>query len=80
MVKEGRALEAVGGSASIFHTVGHPRWAAGEDTNLWQLDILFLQVVEEGLEVRATKVGDGTQASEQTAARQLLEVPLADVL
>ena len=80
MVDEGRTLEAVGGSTGILHTVGHPRWAAGEHTNLRKVDVVFLQVIEEGVEVGATKVGDRAQASEQTAARQLLKVPLADVL
>ena len=77
---KGWTLETIGGSAGVFHAIGHAGWAAGEDTDLWQAVILFLQVVEEGLEVRTTKVGHRAQAGEQTAAGQLLEVPLTDVL
>ena len=80
MVDKGRALEAVGGSAGVFHAIGHAGWAAGEDTDPWKEEVVFLQVVKEGLEVRATEVGHRAQAGEQTAAGQLLEVPLTDVL
>ncbi len=38
------------------------------------------ELVEERHEVRAAEVGDGAQPSQQTAVRDLLEVPLADVL
>ena len=80
MVDKGGALEAIGGSAGVLHTIGHAWWATGEHTNLWQVVVLFLQVVEEAIEVRAPEVGHRAQASEQTAARQLLEVPLTNVL
>ena len=80
MVDEGGALKAVGGSAGFLHAIGHARWAAGEDTNLGQKDVLFLEVVKEGVEVWTTEMSDRTQTGEQAAARQLLEVPLTNVL
>ena len=80
MVEEGRPLKAVGGSASSLHTIGHARGTTGEHTNLGKQDVLFLKVVEELVEVWTPEVGDGSQSSEQTLARQLLEVALADVL
>ena len=80
MVKEGWTLEAVGGSTGSLHSIGHSRWSTREDTDLGKEDVLLLEVVEEGVEVGTTKVGDGTKTSEQTLARQLLEIALTDVL
>lgn len=77
---EGRTFKAVGGSAGSLHTIGHARRATGEHTNLGQQDVLLLEVVKELVEVWTAKVSDGTEASEQTLARQPLEVALADVL
>ena len=79
-MEEGRALEAVGGSTGSLHAVGHARGTTGEDTDLGQQDVLLLKVVKELVEVWTTKVGDGSEASEQTLARQPLEVTLTDVL
>ena len=59
MVDKGWALKAVGGSTGVFHTIGHAWWTTGEHTDLWQEEVFFLEVVEEGVEVGATKVGDG---------------------
>lgn len=69
VMKEGRSFKAVGGSAGSLHTIGHSRWSTREDTDLGKEDVLFLEVVEEGIEVRTTKVGDGTKTSEQALAR-----------
>ena len=80
VVDKGGALKAVGGSAGVLHTIGHAWWTTGEHTDPREEDVVFLQVVKEGLEVRAPEVGHRAQASEQTAARQLLEVPLTNVL
>ena len=80
MVEEGRTLETVGGSAGSLHTISHPWWTTGEHTNLGEKDVLLLEVVEELVEVWTTKVGDGPESSEQTLARQPLEVALTDVL
>ena len=77
---EGRALKAVSSSAGCLHTIGHPRWTAGEDSDLRQQDILLLKAIEELSEVWTTKVSHRAQAGEQTAARQFLEVALTDVL
>ena len=80
MVEEGRSLKAVGNSTGSLHTIGHPRWAAGEDSDAWQQDILLLEAIKELGEVRTTKVSDGAKTSEQTPSRYLLEVPLTNVL
>ena len=80
MVDEGWTLEAIGGSTGSLHSVGHSRWSTREYANLGKEDVLFLEVVKERVEVRTTKVGGTTKTSEQTLARQLLEVTLADVL
>ena len=80
MVDEGRALETVSDSTSCFYTICHAWWTTREDTNLRKKPIFFLEAVEELVEVRTAKVSYGTQTSEETAAGQLLEVPLADVL
>ena len=80
MVDEGWTLKAVGGSTGSLHSIGHSRWSTREDTNLGKKDVLFLEVIKEGVEVWTTKVGDGTETGEQTLARQLLEITLADVL
>ena len=80
MVDEGWTLKAVGGSAGSLHSIGHSRWSTREDTNLGKEDVLFLEVVKELVEVGTTKVGGATKTSEQTLARQLLEMTLADVL
>ena len=80
MVDEGRTLKAVGGSTGSLHSIGHSRWSTREDTNLGKKNVLFLEVVKELVEVGTTKVGGTTKTSEQTLARQLLEVTLADVL
>ena len=80
MVDESWSLEAVGGCTGIFYTVGHTRWTTREYTNLRKEDVLFLEAVEELVEVRTAKVSHRAQTSEETATRQLLEVPLADVL
>ena len=77
---EGRTLKAVGGSTGSLHSIGHSRWSTREDANLGKKNVLFLEVVEELVKVGTTKVGDGTKTSEQTLARQLLEIVLTDVL
>ena len=79
-MKEGWTLEAVGGSTGSLHSIGHSRWSTREHTDLGKEDVLFLEVVKEGVEVGTAKVGDGTKTSEQTLARQLLEMTLTDVL
>ena len=68
MVEEGRAFEAVGGSTSSLHAIGHARWATREDTNLGKKNVFFLQVVKELVEVWTSKVGDRTKSSEQALA------------
>jgi predicted RNA-binding protein len=80
VMEEGWTLKAVGGSTGSLHSIGHSRWSTREDTNLGKEDVLFLEVVKEGVEVGTTKVGDRTKTSEQTLAGQLLEIALADVL
>ena len=80
MVDEGWTLKAIGGSTGSLHSIGHSRWSTREDTNLGKEDVLFLEVVEELVEVRTTKVGGATETSKQTLARELLEVTLTDVL
>ena len=80
VMKEGWSLKAVGGSTGSLHSIGHSRWSTREDTNLGKSDVLFLEVVEELVEVGTTKVGDSSKTSEQTLARQLLEIALTDVL
>ena len=80
MMVEGGPFKAVGSSASSLHTVGHAWGTTGEHTNLGKKDVLLLEVVKELVEVWTAEVGDGTQSSEQTLARQPLEVALADVL
>ena len=77
---EGRPLEPVGGSTGSVHSIGHPWGSTREHSNARKEDVLFLQVVKELVEVGTTEVGDGTQSSEQTLARQFLEVTLTDVL
>ncbi len=77
---EGRSLKTVGGSAGSLHTIGHARGSAREHSNLGKKEIFFLEVVKELVEVWTTEVGDSTQSSEQTLARQPLEVALTDVL
>ena len=42
--------------------------------------MLCNQQLEELFEVRSTEVGDGLQTSEETSVRDLLEIPLTDVL
>ena len=79
-MKEGWSLKAVGGSTGSLHSIGHSRWSTREDANLGKKNVLFLEVVKELVEVGTTKVGGTTKTSEQTLARQLLEVTLADVL
>ena len=59
MVEEGWALKAVGGSTGSIHTIGHPWWTTGEHADLWQQDVLLLEVVKERVEVWTAKVGDG---------------------
>ena len=80
MMKEGWTLEAIGGSTGSLHSIGHSRWSTREDTDLGKEDVLFLEVIKEGVEVGTTKVGDGTKTGEQTLARQLLEIALTDIL
>ena len=80
MVVEGWSLEAVGGSTGSLNSIGHSRWSTREDTNTGEKDVLLLEVVEELVEVWTTKVGGTTKTSEQTLARELLEVTLTDVL
>ena len=80
MMVEGRSFKAVGDSAGSLHTIGHAWGATGEHSNLGNKDVLLLKVVEELVEVWATKVGDGSQSGEQALARQPLEVALTDVL
>ena len=79
-MEESWALVAVGNGTSSLHSIGHPRWATGEHSNLWQKAILLLETVKELVEVWPAKVSDGFQSSEETATRQLLEVALTDVL
>ena len=80
VVEEGWPLEAVRGSTGFFHTVCHPWWTAGEHTDLRKQDVVLLEAVEELVEVRTAKVGDRAQSGKETASRELLKVPLADVL
>ena len=80
VMKESWSLKAVGGSTGSLDSVGHSRRSTREDTNLGKEDVLFLEVVEELVEVGTTKVGGATKTSEQTLAGQLLEVTLTDVL
>ncbi len=77
---EGRSLEPVGSSTGSVHSVGHSGGTAGEHSNAGQEDVLFLEVVKELVEVRTPEMSDGSQSSEQTLARQLLEVTLTNVL
>ena len=42
--------------------------------------VLLLKLQEEVVEVGSAKMGDGAEAGEETAAGDLLEVSLADVL
>ncbi len=77
---ECRSLEPVGGSTGSVHTVCHPWGAAGEHSNAGKENVLFLEIVKELVVVGTTEMSDGSQSSEQTLARQLLEVTLADVL
>ena len=77
---ESRAFKAVGGSTGSFNSICHSRWSTREDTNLGEKDVLLLEVVKELVEVWTTKVGGATETSKQTLARDLLEVPLTDVL
>ena len=80
VVQEGWPLETVSGCTGILNSIGHSRWAAGEDTNLREQDVVLLEAVEELVEVWTAKVSHRAQTSEETAARELLEVPLTDVL
>ena len=80
VVDESRAFKAVGGSTGSFNSICHSRWSTREDTNLGEKDVLLLEVVKELVEVWTTKVGGATETSKQTLARDLLEVPLTDVL
>lgn len=59
VVEEGWALKTVGGSTGSIHTIGHAWWTTGEHADLWQQDVLLLEVVEECVEVWTAKVGDG---------------------
>ena len=80
MVDECRTLEAVGYGTSCFDTICHARWTTREYSYLWKQLVFNLQSIKELGEVRTTKVSYGPKPSEETAARQLLEVPLTDVL
>ena len=80
MVNEGGSLVSVGGLARLLHALGHARRPAGEDPNLWKVVVLLLQVVEEALEIRTSKVSHCTQASEEGLVGDLLEVALTNVL
>ena len=79
-MKEGWSFEAVGGSTGSFHSICHPRRPTREDTNLGKMDVLFLEDIEELVEVGTTEVGDSAKTCEQTLAGQLLEITLANVL
>lgn len=68
MVDEGGTFKPIGGGTGGFHAIGHPRWAAGEDTDLRQHDILLLKVVKEAVEVRTPEVSYCLETSEQTAS------------
>ena len=70
----------VNSCASSIYAIGHAWGTTGEHTNLGKKDVLFLEVVKELVKVWTTKVSDGTQSSEQTLARNLLEMTFADVL
>ena len=59
MVEEGWAFIAVGGSTGSIHANGHAWWTTGEHADLWQQDVLLLEVVKERVEVWTPKVGDG---------------------
>ena len=80
MVDESWTFEAVGGGTGCLNSIGHSRWSTREDTNLREKDIFFLEVVKELVEVWTTKVRGTTKTSEQTLARDLLEVTFTDVL
>ena len=80
MVDERWPFKAVCCRAGLVHSGGHSRWSAGEHPDLWQDDMFLLEVVKECLEVRAAKVCDGAKASEQATARELLEMPLTNIL
>ena len=49
-------------------------------TDLRQQEVLLLEAVEESVEVWPSKVSHRAQSSEQTLARDLLEMTLTDVL
>ena len=80
VVDESRALIAIGGCTGCLHTIGHAWRSTGEDSNAGQQDVVLLEAVKELVEIWTTKVSHRAQSSEQTPARQLLEVPLTDVL
>ena len=80
MVQEGWALEAVCGRTGFLHSISHPRRPAGEHTNLGQQDVILLEAVKELVEIGTSEVSHRAQSGEKTATRQLLEVPLTDVL
>ena len=80
VVDEGGTFKPVSGSTGRFHAIGHSRRAAGEDSDLRQHDVLLLKVVEEAVEVWTPEVSYCLETSEQTASRELLEVPLTNVL
>lgn len=79
VVVEGRTLVSVGGSTSSFNILGHARWTTGEHTDLGQQEVLLLEAVEESVEVWSSEVSHRAQSSEQTLARDLLEMTLTDV-
>ena len=76
---ESRTLESVGSSTGGFHSVGHAGRTTGEGTDLGEKDVLLLQAVKEGVEVRTTKVGDCPETGEERSSRDSLEVTLSDV-
>ena len=60
---------------------GEQMWSVRVDlTNLGHKEMLFLKAIKEAVEVWSAKVSYRTQASEQTLARNLLEVTLTNVL
>lgn len=79
MVRKMSPVLPVDELTSLLHILGHARGTTAKYSNLSDLGVDFLQRVEKGLKGRATKVGDGAQAREQTPVQHLLEVPLTDV-
>lgn len=76
---ESRTFISVSSRTGSLNILSHSRWTTGEYTNLRQQVVLFLEVVEESVEVWSAKVSHRAQSCEQTLARDLLEVTLTNV-